>query len=38
MCENLRLKYLRLQDLIKEKYPEVDFGNLSKDEEDSFWG
>jgi len=38
MCENLRLKYLRLQDLIIEKYPEVDFGNLSKDEEDSFWG
>ena len=30
MCENLRIKYLSLQDLIEKKYPEVSFTKYRK--------
>ena len=38
MCENLRIKYLSLQDLIEKKYPEVNFNELSQNIESGFWG
>lgn len=38
MCENLKLKYLKLQKLIEEKYPNVDYSKLKEDLENGFWG
>ena len=36
MFENLRLKYLRLQDCIKKNILRLIFENLCKDEKESF--
>ena len=38
MCENLKLKYLKLQKLIEEKYPNIDYFKLKEDLENGFWG
>ena len=35
-CENLRIKYLSLQDLIEKKYPEVNFNEVSQNIESGF--
>ena len=37
MCENLKLKYLKLQKLIEEKYPNVDYSKLKEDLENIIW-
>lgn len=38
MCENLKLKYLKLQNLIEKKYPNVDYDKLKDNLENGFWG
>ena len=38
MCENLKLKYLKLQNLIEKKYPKVDYDKLKENLENGFWG
>ena len=38
MCENLQIKFSRIQELIESKYDDVDYDRLNQDLEEGFWG
>ena len=38
ICENLKIKYLEIQSLIENKYPEIDYSELKDSLEKGFWG
>ena len=38
MCENLKIKFSKIQELIESKYDDVDYNTLNQDLEEGFWG
>ena len=38
ICENLKIKYLEIQNLIENKYPKIDYSKLKDNLEKGFWG
>ena len=38
MCENLQIKFSKIQELIESKYDDVDYDRLNQDLEEGFWG
>mgnify|MGYP007000322629 len=38
MCENLQIKFSKIQNLIESKYDDVDYERLNQDLEEGFWG
>ncbi len=38
MCENLQIKFSKIQELIEFKYDDVDYDRLNQDLEEGFWG
>ena len=38
MCENLKLNYLEIQELIQDYYPNIDYSKLEENIKKGFWG
>lgn len=38
MCENLKLNYLEIQELIQDYYPNINYSKLEENIKKGFWG